>query len=165
MFFSLGLKSGLLKVMNIIYMFGCYLKTWVNLTFCFYYGTRKKCVNMNPFLKWKLSEGWLLDGINWKKISFNFCFLCRSGESLSGFHRIEAQEETNFKMNSLISEVAPQTWFYKKSVLKICNSRCMKNNIFVKTLNINIIFSWFSVIDGYIIFFVKRKLKKISYFL
>ena len=76
-----------------------------------------------------------------KKDFIQLLLFCRSGESLSGIHRIEAQKETNFKMNSLISEAAPQTWFYKKSVLKICNSRCMKNSIFVKTLNINIIFS------------------------
>ena len=42
---------------------------------------------------------------------------------------------------------------------------CMKNNIFVKTLNVNIIFSRFSAFDGNIIFSVKRKLTKISYFL
>ena len=42
---------------------------------------------------------------------------------------------------------------------------CMKNNIFVKTLNVNISFSGFSGIDGNIIFSVKRELKKILYFL
>ena len=73
LFFFLDLKSGFLKFMNTIYMFGCYLKTWVHLAFCFYYGTRKKCVNMNVFLKWKLSKRWLLDEFSWKKISLNFC--------------------------------------------------------------------------------------------
>ena len=37
---------------------------------------------------------------------------------------------------------------------------CMKNNIFVKSFDVNIIFSWFSPIDGNIIFSVKRKLKE-----
>ena len=41
---------------------------------------------------------------------------------------------------------------------------CMKNNIFEKTLNVNIIFSGFSGNDGNIIFSVKRKSKKKSYF-
>ena len=41
---------------------------------------------------------------------------------------------------------------------------CMKNNIFVKTIKVNIIFSWFSAIDRNIIFSVKRELKKSSYF-
>ena len=50
-------------------------------------------------------------------------------------------------------------------VNKTDGSHCMRNNIFVKTLNVNIIFFWFSAIDGNIIFSVKRKLKKISYFL
>ena len=40
---------------------------------------------------------------------------------------------------------------------------CMKNNNFVKTLNINIICSWFSGNDRNIIFSVKRKLKKNLY--
>ena len=44
-------------------------------------------------------------------------------------------------------------------------AHCMKNNIFVKTLNVNIIFFLFSAIDGNIIFPVKRKSKKISCFL
>ena len=42
---------------------------------------------------------------------------------------------------------------------------CMKNNIFEKALNVNIIFFGFSAIDGNIIFSVEQKLKKISYFL
>ena len=37
---------------------------------------------------------------------------------------------------------------------------CMKNNIFVKMLSVNIIFSSLSAIDGNIIFSVKQKLKK-----
>ena len=41
---------------------------------------------------------------------------------------------------------------------------CMKNNIFVKTIKVNITFSWFSAIDRNVIFSVKRKLKKVSYF-
>ena len=53
-----------------------------------------------------------------KKDFIQFLLFCRSGESLSGIHRIEAQEETNCKMNSLISEAAPQTWFYKKVLWK-----------------------------------------------
>ena len=40
-----------------------------------------------------------------------------------------------------------------------------ENNIFEKTLSVNIIFSEFSAIDGNIIFPVKQKSKKISYFL
>ena len=43
-----------------------------------------------------------------------FFFFYRSGESLSGIHRTEAQKETNFKMNSLISEAAPKPGFIKK---------------------------------------------------
>ena len=42
-------------------------------------------------------------------------------------------------------------------------NHCMKNNILVKTLNVNITFSWFSAFDGNVIFSIKRKLKKISY--
>ena len=38
----------------------------------------------------------------------------------------------------------------------------MKNDIFVKALNVNITFSLFFAIDGNFIFSVKRKLKKIS---
>ena len=118
LFFYLGLKSGFLKFMITVYMFGCYLKTWVHLTFCFYFATRKKCVNMNAFLKWKLSRWinlsreailkWM--GSRWnelKKDFTQFFHFCRSEVFLSGIHRIEAQKETNFKMNSLISEAAP----------------------------------------------------------
>ena len=45
--------------------------------------------------------------IQLKKDFIEFLHFCRSGEFLSGIHRIEAQKETNFKMNSLISEAAP----------------------------------------------------------
>ena len=42
---------------------------------------------------------------------------------------------------------------------------CMKNNINVKSVNVNIIFLWFSTFDGKMIFPAKQKLKKKSYFL
>ena len=45
--------------------------------------------------------------IQLKKDFIEFLHFCRSGEFLSGIHRIEAQEETNFKMNSLKTEAAP----------------------------------------------------------
>ena len=55
----------------------------------------------------------------------------------------------------------------KKNYMKLTKNlgHCKKNNIFVNTLNVSIIFSWFSAVDEKIIFSVKQKLKKISYFL
>ena len=45
-----------------------------------------------------------------------------------------------------------------RTVKTLCNTAWKTNCCFSKTLNVNIIFSWFSAIDENIIFSVKRKL-------
>ena len=101
LFFSLGLKSGLPKFINTIHMFGYYLKTWVHLMVYFYYGTRKKMCKSKCISNMESFKGMASPWNQLKKDFIQFFLFYHSGESLSGIHRIEAQKETNFKMNSV----------------------------------------------------------------
>ena len=75
--------------------------------------------------------------------------------------RIGACAKTEFRLSRI--NLCSCDNHYTTAPLRFIISHCIKNNIFVKTLNVHI-FSWFSAICGSIIFSVKQKLKKYHIF-
>ena len=117
----------------------------------------------NEFLIFKKNISWEFDFENYAnwELPNNFYKMESFPKCLQNF----SQNSGNIilaKINSLTVRQIKGTYSFVS--WKRLNGHCIKNNIFVKTLNASIIFSWFSAIDGNIIFSVNRKLKKISYF-